>query len=780
MDNTIELSAKEKAWLLVNPKITMVVPKNFPRSYLDENGKLQGIDIDYFNLIEKKLGIKFDKTILKWHNALKRAMNHEVDLIINAGKLKDREPYLNFSKTYFATPQAIVADENELEISDINDLCGKKIAVHKGSSRARFLQENYPCIKLLEVTDKKDLLSSVVMKNAYAGFDNFDSLSANIKRMMLPGLKIIYFKYMPPIGFARVGIRKDKPILTSIIDKAISSISVEEKNKIISKWLNVKLPPMTKEVEQQKKVKLSSTEEEYLKNNKFTYAGDPNWLPFEAFNESGKYIGIISDHIDIIEKKLDLKFKKIITKNWLDTLKLSKNVGVDIISGDAADKVLAKNYRAIDTYIKNPLVIVTRDDYPFIVDLNHLKDKKIAFADGAGYGADIEKKYPKINFLKCRTPQNGIIGVKSGKYDIFIGTLAMADYTIVNIGMEGIKISGDSGITMNLTLFVNKNKPLLYSSINKTMNSIDDAQKIKIVSKWRHNAIEKIIVDYTLVWQILTISFIIILVILIFYQKLKKLHKKIKILNDNLEQRVNDEVEKNRQQQLLMLHQSRLAQMGEMISMIAHQWRQPLNSLAMLNQAIVFKSSRDKLDEKFLKYFKTNSNKQIQNMSKTIDDFRDFFKPEKEKVEFVINDVIDDTLSMIKPIFKTNEIEIIFNNRDKFKIISYPNELGQAILNIVNNAKDALVEKGIDKKKITIQIEKNNANIVLTISDNAGGIAHNLIDKIFDPYFSTKKTKDGTGLGLYMTKIIIQEHMKGELSVLNDDNGAVFSIVFPL
>ncbi|RLA73688.1 MAG: hypothetical protein DRG30_05975, partial [Epsilonproteobacteria bacterium] len=174
-DDTIELTAIQKAWLVANPKITMVVPKNFPRSYLNKDGKLEGMDIDYFNLIEKKLGIKFDKTILEWHSALKRAMNHEVDLIINAGKLKYREPYLNFSKIYFAIPQAIVTHENEPEISDINDLCGKKIALHRESSRAKFLQKNYPCIKLLKVTSKKDILYSVVMNKAYAGFDNFDS-----------------------------------------------------------------------------------------------------------------------------------------------------------------------------------------------------------------------------------------------------------------------------------------------------------------------------------------------------------------------------------------------------------------------------------------------------------------------------------------------------------------------------------------------------------------------------------------------------------------------------
>jgi len=252
--------------------------------------------------------------------------------------------------------------------------------------------------------------------------------------------------------------------------------------------------------------------------------------------------------------------------------------------------------------------------------------------------------------------------------------------------------------------------------------------------------------------------------------------KKVLIERYNLEDEVIGEIEKNKQQQLLMLHQSRLAQMGEMISMIAHQWRQPLNSLSMLNQSIVLKYNRDKLDEKFIIYFKENSNKQIQGMSKTIDDFRDFFKPEKEKVEFCINDVLNDTLEMVKPIFCQNQIDIKFDIKKEFKIIGYQNELGQAILNIVNNAKDALVENEIKNKQIIINLTQDDKSIVLTIKDNAGGILQNIIDKIFDPYFSTKDEKNGTGLGLYMAKMIIEEHMDGKLSVSNDEDGAKFTI----
>ncbi len=133
---------------------------------------------------------------------------------------------------------------------------------------------------------------------------------------------------------------------------------------------------------------------------------------------------------------------------------------------------------------------------------------------------------------------------------------------------------------------------------------------------------------------------------------------------------------------------------------------------------------------------------------------------------------------MVKPIFTRHNIEVVFNYADdNIEIIGYPNELGQAILNIINNAKDALIEYNKEYKKIEIILMKIDGEINLIIKDNAGGIPMNIINKIFDPYFSTKDSKNGTGLGLYMTKLIIEDHMGGELSVSNNESGAKFKIL---
>ena len=244
----------------------------------------------------------------------------------------------------------------------------------------------------------------------------------------------------------------------------------------------------------------------------------------------------------------------------------------------------------------------------------------------------------------------------------------------------------------------------------------------------------------------------------------------------NLEKRIEKEVEKNKEQQLLMLQQNKLAQQGELISMIAHQWRQPLNNLSLLSQLLVSKYHKNKLDDKAIEYFHTNSKKQIELMSHTIDDFRNFFKDEELKKNFSLNKVVQNTIEMLQPITQKNGISITFNAKEEFEVLGFVNNFSQVLLNIFNNAKDVLIEKEIENKQITITLTKEGDTIFLTIEDNAGGIPEEILDKIFDPYFSTKKEKNGTGLGLYMSQIIIQDQMKGKLYATNTPQGAKFVI----
>ena len=230
-----------------------------------------------------------------------------------------------------------------------------------------------------------------------------------------------------------------------------------------------------------------------------------------------------------------------------------------------------------------------------------------------------------------------------------------------------------------------------------------------------------------------------------------------------------------RQKDILMIQQSRQAAMGEMINNIAHQWRQPLNTLGLHIQILPMAYERGELDKEFLDKSVNEAMLQIQYMSETIDDFREFFKPDKEKVEFRVCKTIANTMQLTEASFDDNRIKIVMNCMDDPVILGYPNEYSQVVLNILCNAKDALVANKTENRQVVISSSMENGKSVVTISDNAGGIPDKMISKVFDPFFSTKGTQ-GTGIGLFMAKNIIEKRMNGRLSVCNSKEGAEFRI----
>ncbi len=262
----------------------------------------------------------------------------------------------------------------------------------------------------------------------------------------------------------------------------------------------------------------------------------------------------------------------------------------------------------------------------------------------------------------------------------------------------------------------------------------------------------------------------------------------LEVLNSSLEDKVAHEIDKNRVKDQQMLEQSRMAQMGEMISMIAHQWRQPLGAIASTSIDLRMKMMLDSydLDDKeqqkecttYLDQQLVNIEGYVQSLTQTIDDFRNFYKPDKKQKVGLVNKPIQKSLDIIRATVTSNGIEIIESYESKQKLELFDSELMQVFLNIFKNAQDNFKEKGIDSAKVIINTTDIENGVKVEICDNGGGIPEDIIAKIFDPYFSTKSEKNGTGLGLYMSKTIIQDHHNGKLSVENRDGGACFIIEF--
>jgi len=267
---------------------------------------------------------------------------------------------------------------------------------------------------------------------------------------------------------------------------------------------------------------------------------------------------------------------------------------------------------------------------------------------------------------------------------------------------------------------------------------------------------------------------------------IKKAQQKLLDVNHSLEERVKEEVKSNREKDKQMLEQSRLAQMGEMISMIAHQWRQPLGAIASTGIDMKMSLMMQKYDladqkeraefENYLANSLDDIEEYVQNLTETIDDFRNFYKPNKERETLFLHTPYEKSRDILKATLSNNAIMIEESLKSTKPLALFNNELMQVFLNILKNAMDNFKEKDIQNPTIMIESIDTDNGAKLTICDNGGGIPDTIIEKIFDPYYSTKDEKNGTGLGLYMSKTIVEEHHKGRLSVKNREDGVCFIV----
>lgn len=249
--------------------------------------------------------------------------------------------------------------------------------------------------------------------------------------------------------------------------------------------------------------------------------------------------------------------------------------------------------------------------------------------------------------------------------------------------------------------------------------------------------------------------------------ELKENNHQLKKLNESLESQVKEQVLKMRKADEMLNQQSRLASMGEMIGNIAHQWRQPLSTISTIASGTKFEDELNLMNKEKLYKNLDLIVSNTQHLSDTIEDFRNFFKKDKTKTNFNLKSTIEKVINLMSASLKNKEIQIKLEIDENIELYTLENELTQAILNILNNSKDALLEKELETKCIKIKAFEKDNEIYIEVYDNAGGIKDEIIDKVFEPYFTTKFQSQGTGIGLYMTRTIIVSHMKGKITAKN-------------
>ena len=255
--------------------------------------------------------------------------------------------------------------------------------------------------------------------------------------------------------------------------------------------------------------------------------------------------------------------------------------------------------------------------------------------------------------------------------------------------------------------------------------------------------------------------------------------RELQLLNQRLEERVREEIAKNEEKQKMLLWQSRFASLGQMMANIAHQWRQPLTelNLSLFNLKSALEEGQD---PEQIRALYAQSRKIIRSMSQTIDDFMDFFRPDRETSTFPVHESLEDALALIRKALEKAGIVVRIEGDGSLKISGIPNELTQVFLNLFQNALEAFARQNGDERWLRIHLSRDEHFAVIVVEDNAGGIPPDSIERIFEPYFSTKHSSHGTGLGLFMSRMIIQKSFQGSIEAINSLRGALFIIKIPI
>lgn len=532
-----------------------------------------------------------------------------------------------------------------------------------------------------------------------------------------------------------------------------------------------------------KKLVFHAKEEEWLKAHRHIRVGVlRHFAPIEFVDKSGLHKGVTSGYLKAISDRLNVTFSVLkyeSTRQIADALKAKT---IDLAMTLPRTGTHNRNMLFTSAYLPLPSAVVAGETFSYIGDLAVLKNHKVAVIEKSAAASRLVSNYPKIVPVFEPTVQQALTKVAYGDADAAIGPLAVTSFIIANRGYNNLKIVGQTPYNNELPIAVRGDWPIFRDMIQKVLDSLDDEEKTHIYRTWVPTVFEHR-VDYTIVWSILGVFGLLGLVFLYQYLRLDYLVKlktvELQSLNDSLQERIDKVVSEIKTQERMMIQQSKMAMIGEMIESIAHQWRQPLNIIGLGISNYDFKRRLGTSDEKDLEQTMEMVHNQIGFMSQTIDDFRNFFKKDKQKQKIAMSVLIEDVMTLVAPMYRSKKIALEVEIAQDGEFVTYPNELKQVMLNLLNNARDAIVQREKEERSVLVMAAYDDERVFIKVEDTGGGIDASIIERIFDPYFTTKFESQGTGIGLYMSKTIIEKHLRGRLRVENSNKGARFIIDLP-
>lgn len=705
-------------------------------------------------------------------------------------------------------------DERNIEFKkhtfDLEELINGKIDLYAGyiSNEPYLLKEKGIKYKLFSPKDKGfDFYSDILFtshENVQKNPQSVDAFNkASIKgweyafKNIDETVELIYKKYNPvkktkdaikfeALELKRIAYMKDIPFGSVRTDKIERILDIYRVMGIVDTDVDI-----SELIFNNRDVFLTKEEQEYLRNKKeVKVCAISSMLPLSDI-EHNDFIGVAADILNLTKNNINIAYKYVQSNSWEDAFKKVSTKECDILPM-SVQKREETDIRYTSFYHYEPLVVVTRKLQNYIIDIDSTMDKEFVVVKGNPFVEGLKKRYPWIKLNYVDSLKDGFRAVERGKYYGYIDTLISTAYAFKNSSNAHLKISGQFDEKIGISFGVRSEDDLLFAIYEKLSKNLKHPDVHNFFNNWVSvNYVSSVRFEY-----LKEILFLIFVIIFIFFYRqhilkkknseLEELKDKLLELNQTLELKISDAVNEMQKKDTYMLHKSRLAQIGEIVSMIAHQWKQPLSTISALNISMIMAIEleqydlSDKKQQKEFLEFLDNKLKKIEfytnNMGQIITDFSDFYRPNKHQEECTLNDPVFQVYWLLEGNLASENIDLYLELSSTSKVNLFKNEFVQVLVNIINNAREQFNEKGVEEAQISIKSYDRDNVAVMEISDNAGGIDKDIIDKVFDPYFSTKFDKNGTGLGLHMSKNIIKQHLDGKLYVENIQNGAKFII----
>lgn len=527
----ITFTKEEKEFIKKNTLVKVgMMPDFAPFSYYTKNTPV-GFEHELLNIISQRTGLVFEKTIAKWTTIYTAFKNKELDVITSISYKKFREPFTTFTSSYYDIPITIFVRDDFGEYVDIKSLIGKKVGVLKDVFYIDELKK-IGDINLVYYDTYEELTKDLVYGKIDALMQNLTNINYFIKKNLYSNIKIASELILPNTKKEdlRLGINPQKPILASILQKALGSITSKEKEELVTKWIG--------SIKEYKggHVELNKDERAYLNTKVIKYCINPDGLPFEGLNENSEHSGISSDYYTLFEKILSAKFELIKTENWNESITYVKEGKCDMIALGMDTYERRKYLNFTTSYLNVPLVVATTVDVPFINHILDLQGEKIGIVKGDAFVKILRQKYPSLDLVEVEDIKEGLDKVKNGKLFGYIDTLASVGYEFQQKYFGELKIAGKIDETLKLSMAVVKDDTTLLNILQKTIDSLTNDIHREIFSKWIPIKYEKG-VNYDLVWKVALSSLLFILLIVYWNRKIIKTNKLLEKAQKDIEEK---------------------------------------------------------------------------------------------------------------------------------------------------------------------------------------------------------------------------------------------------